>query len=182
MRNVVAIAISLAAATIFSACNKGGENNGKNGNGNGNTEQTLEEKEAAAFAQFGLDLEQVKPNAAAPYEVTIKYGNEVSQTVYYRKAAWKEKSETDISSEIGNAYNERMFNYMKSVAADKKIYTNKTLGNPVEIENYSYFTSGRQLLITWSYKYNAMWIDVYLDYNTTESEEIGLSMNGSGSY
>jgi len=133
---------------------------------------------AAAFKQFGLDLDKVKPNVAEPYEITMQYGNKVDNTVYYRKAAWKEKSESDIDKETGFAYNKRMFEYIKSISADGKIYTNKTMSDLQEIEDYGDI---KGLLITWSFKYEGMWIDVYPDYKGL-SNEIGISMNGSGSY
>ena len=144
-----------------------------------NNKTTLDNSVAAAFKQFGLDLEKVKPNVTQPYDITLRYGNKVDQTVYYRKAAWMEKSETDIDPEVGTAYNRRMFEYIKSISADGKIYKNKTMeGGESVVENYSDL---KGLLITWSYKYNGMWIDVYPNYSGL-GEEIGISVNGSGSY
>ena len=176
------IAIALAISLTMISC-KGGKSNQQQEANASEVEQSATNSQAAdpvaaAFKQFGLDLEKVKPNVAEPYEVTMQYGNKVDQTVYYRKAAWKEKSETDIDKETGTNYNKRMFDYIKSISADGKIYTNKTMSDLKEVENYSEL---KGLLITWSFKYNGMWIDVYPDYKGL-GKEIGISLNGSGSY
>jgi hypothetical protein len=183
LRNVAMVAC-LAVVMMFTAC--GGDEETKPINNGGGDEPTTEQNVEAAFAQFGLELDKVKPNVATPNETTIKYSNTVDETVYYRKAAWQEQSETDISSEVGNDYNERMFDYMKSVAADGKIYTNKTMSDSTEeIASYQYFIDKAEgeivTMVTWSYKYDGMWIDVYLDY-AMKGSDIGVSLNGSGSY
>ena len=177
------ITIALAIGMIMISC-KGGKSNQQQEATSPEVEQSATNSQAAndpvaaAFKQFGLDLEKVKPNVAEPYEVTMQYGNKVDQTVYYRKAAWKEKSETDIDKETGTNYNKRMFDYIKSISADGKIYANKTMSDLKEVENYSDL---KGLLITWSFKYNGMWVDVYPDYSGS-GKEIGISLNGSGSY
>jgi hypothetical protein len=172
---VIMMAFAIALVTV--SCGKDDDD----GDGD-NTEVSLENSTKAAFQQFGIDLDKVKPNVAAPDNDMLEFGNKVDNTVYYRKATWVEKSETDITPATGNAYNERVFDYIKTVAADKKIYQNITSNgkNPAtEIESYDYFAD--LLLITWSYKYNGMWIDVYPEYKGS-GKEIGISMNGSGSY
>ena len=139
----------------------------------------------AAFRQFGLDVNQVKPNLAEPAETTIQYGNEVSDTLYFRKAAYTEKSDTDIDAEAGKAYNQRMFEYCKSVSADGKVYYNYTnaSGEPQELTSVDGLIDETVLinLISWSYKVDGMWVDVYMEWSMT-GDEIGITMNGSGSY
>jgi hypothetical protein len=174
---IMAIAIGMFAVS----CDKDDKGKKKD------PELSLDEKVKAAFQQFGLDVEQVKPKIGEPYEITLQYGNEISTTVYYRKAAYMEKLSTDVDKAAGHAYNERMFNYIKTVAADGKIYGNITMsdGSPGEIESYQALVDSQAeyliKLYFYSYKYDGMWIDVYPEW-AEYGKDIGISMNGSGTY
>lgn len=188
LRNVITVVICLAGFIVFSGCGNKGTNSNENKD-NKNTELSSEENEngeKSAFKQFGIDIEKVKPNVAEVSEITLQYGNKVDKIVYSRKAAWKETSATDIDKEVGHAYNERMFNYIKTIAADGKIYKNKTMNSELtELNSYQDILDNCKgslvCMVTWSYQYDGMWIDVYTDYSGL-GKDIGISMNGSGSY
>jgi hypothetical protein len=182
------VAMMLLATAMF-AVSCGG--NAKKKAADGSTETAQTEQAAttapaptsvieAAFKQFGLNVSQIKPNVGTPDETTVEYGNKVDNNVYLRKAAYKEKSDGRIGNEVGNAYAKKMFDLCKSASADGKVYTNKTnsgdnvseLASPADV-------TGRA--ITWSYKIDGMWVDVYIDW-VTDSNEIGIRLNGSESY
>jgi len=134
----------------------------------------------AAFAQFGVDLEQIKPDLADPYETAIAVGNRVDSTVYYRKAAWMEKSSQSIDDTAAHAYNERVFDYIKTISADGNCYQNKTMsGNETVAEHYADIRES--LLISLSFRVDGMWVDVYFEY-TSPGQAVGVTMNGTGEY
>ena len=169
---------------MMTACG-GGSSNKSNNSVSSETpqnEQKVEDDKSpkAAFAQFGMDIEEIKPNLATPSDIAIQYGNKVDKTVYYRKATWTEKSDTDIDRDAGNAYNERMFNYCKSISADGKCYKNKTGsdGGPTEIASIDELTG---FLVSWSYKVDGIWVDVYMEWSKM-GNDIGITLQGSGSY
>ncbi len=187
IRRTGAIVLCLAAVTMFSAC---GGNASKKKAADGATETATEQAATttqaptsvleAAFKQFGLNVSQIKPNVGTPDETTVEYGNKADKNVYLRKAAYKEKSGSRIGNEVGNAYAKKMFDLCKSASADGKIYTNKTNSG----DNVSELTSPADVTgraITWSYKIDGMWVDVYIDW-VTDSDEIGIRLNGSDSY
>ena len=178
------VVMALAIGLVVVSCNDKKNDNGKddNGNTNGNSNGNSTNTVAAAFQQFGVDVEKIKPNVAAPDDVSIEYGNKVDATVYYRKAFYAEKSDTDIPDETGLDYNTRMFNYIKSISADGKCYTSYTSSdNPEEIAAYD---KGTALIwnYTWGYKYNGMWVDVYMEYTMSGGKNIGIQLQGAGSY
>jgi len=141
---------------------------------------------AAAFKQFGADLEKIKPNVTAIDEEVIEwYGNQVDDKIYNMRAIWAERSDDPIKKEIGASYNERMFEYTKSISADGKCYTNYAAGgqNPEEISKYSdvkgiFGSFGR----TWSYKFNGIWINVETQYVFNDDKTIGIMLSGAGIY
>lgn len=140
---------------------------------------------ADSFKQFGVDLEKVKPNMGTPNKTSNEYGSEVSDTVYYKKAAYIEKVDTEIDKTVGKEYNEKMFNYIKSISADGKCYTSKTGsdGAPTEITSVDELIDESALInmISWGYKYDGMWVDVYMEWSMIGSE-IGITLQGAGSY
>ncbi|MDR0965127.1 MAG: hypothetical protein LBM75_01235 [Myxococcales bacterium] len=180
--SLVAVLLGILLAAPMMGC--GGDDEKENSNSNNNNNNNNSTDPSAAFQQFGLSLDQVKPNVATEDEYTTKYGNKVDSTVYYRQAAYKEDSDEAISTEVGLAYNTRMFDYTKSIAADGKCYTNYTGSdhNPTEVESYEALNGGAGFAMTWSYKYNGMWIDVYVDYIISDDDEIGISLQGAGYY
>jgi hypothetical protein len=178
------VLVLILALSLLTAC--GGKGSTAQGGNNTPDSAAADNNDAsAAFAQFGLDVTKIKPNLGTPEEVSIQYGNAVDTTVYYRKAAWLEKSDVAIDVATGLAYNERIFDYIKSISADGKCYKNKTVSEEAVIDNYSDLSGG--LVVTLSFKYDGMWIDVYFEFtgNTGfvgEEFAIGVTMNGSGSY
>lgn len=180
--SLVAVLLGVLLTVPMIGCGDDGDEKENNSNNNNNNSTDV----TAAFQQFGLSLDQVKPNVGTENAYTIQYGNKVDSTVYYRKAAYKEDSDEGISTEVGLAYNTRMFDYIKSIAVDGKCYTSYTGNdyNPTEVESYEVLNSGPGFgfAYTWSYKYNGMWIDVYVDYTSADDDEIGISLQGAGSY
>jgi hypothetical protein len=180
LRKGIAIVICLAAATMFSACDNDKNENNSNkqtGNGNNNDNNTV----AAAFAQFGANLEQVKPNMGNPSETAIQYGNNVDDKVLDRRAVYAEKTETGIAKATGLEYGERMFNYCKSISADGKCYTDYAGNNPTEVATYEELIALNRAA-SWGYKYNGMWVGVGMLFNFDGDTEIGIQLNGMGTY
>jgi hypothetical protein len=167
-------------------CGGDKEDSIKNKDNETTKEETSEDPKSpeAAFSQFGVDVEKVKPNLYTPDEEMIKLTNVVDlETVYYRKAAWKETSESGVDMAEGQAYNQRVYEYIKSIAEDNKIYQNVSMNGKEAAEVTSYEEiSTDTLMITFSYKYNSIWIDVYFDYIDGLGNDIGVNMNGSGTY
>ena len=188
MKRILFLTVCLAATVMFTAACGG--NASKKKAADGATETATEQVEAkaeapasvleSAFKQFGLNVNQIKPNVGTPDETTIEYGNKVDNSVYLRKAAYQEKSETRIDNEVGKAYTRKMFDLCKAASADGKIYTNKTNSG----DNVSELASADEITgtgITWSYKINGMWVDVYMAW-VIDGDDIGINMNGSGTY
>ena len=138
---------------------------------------------AAAFLQFGADLEKVKPNVATPDDANNQSRSDVSSSVYTMRAYYRERSNATISNDVAVEYKERMFNYIKSISADNKCYRLRfSLGEEAEevtaFEDLSNFTGAYD---DWSYKYNGMWINaVTLHYSL--GDEIGIDLQGMGNY
>jgi hypothetical protein len=196
MKKIFAIVLVLILAlSLLTACSGNENSNAPSGSGNNNPASQGDKDKPnnnddpkspeAAFAQFGLNVNDVKSGLGTPYDVTIQYGNAVSDTIYNRKAAWLEKSESDIDKEAGTAYNRKMFDLCKAASADGKVYRNKTnsSGDPAELASFDDILSDKALInfITWSYKVDGMWVDVYMDWSML-GDEIGINMIGSGSY
>ncbi len=182
LRNVVAIAICFAAATMFSSCDKGGENNG-NGNNNGNNGGDTENTVAAAFQQFCVDLEQVKPNVATPDNATNERNSKVSESVYTARAYYREKASDVISNEVAVSYKERVFNYIKSISADNKIYRVRTsINDPVEeVATFGDLQNFTGAYDDWSFKCSGKWVNaVTLHYGL--GDEIGIDLIGLSIY
>ena len=178
---MMTIIIGLTVVSCKDGKNNGGSDDNGNGNNNGNNGNTNTVE--AAFKQFGADVEKVKPNVSTPGNYSS--GNKVDESVYRRIAAYFEKSESDIPAETGLDYNTKMFNYTKSISTDGKCYTNYTdtedKGNIEEIASYDK-GSGMIWNYTWSYKYNGMWVDVYMQYQMSGDKNIGIRLQGAGSY
>ena len=174
------IIIGLVVVSCKDGKNNGGSDDNGNGNNNGNNGNTNTVE--AAFKQFGVDVDKIKPNVAAAgnYET----GNKVDATVYYRKAWYFEQSTTDIPDAKGLEYNTKMFNYIKSIAADGKCYTSYTDSGGNNLQEIAEYDKGTALVwnYTWSYKYNGMWVDVYMDYQMSGDKKIGIQLQGAGSY
>jgi hypothetical protein len=165
---------------------QGGNDTTPSGN-NGGENQSSGYVVVDSFKQFGADLDKVKPNIGTPDEVTIEYGNAVGTSVYACKASWMEESENDdIEYSIGYNYNERMFEYCKSISADGKCYYNYTESskNPNEVASYEVLDSEQEigLAYTWSYKVDGMWVDVYMEYTTDGDNDIGIRLGGADTY
>jgi hypothetical protein len=199
MKKILVLALALVLAlTLFTACggntdngdsgtntpNQQGENNNTPDDNNGGASADPESPEAA-FAQFGLNYNDIKAGLGTANEITIEYGNNVNDTVFLREASYMENCETDVDEAAGNAYNQKMFDLCKAASADGKIYKNKTAadGEPDEITSIDDIIDPSVMInvITWSYKIDGMWVDVYMDWNLM-GDEIGIRLGGSGKY
>ena len=138
---------------------------------------------AAAFLQFGADLEKVKPNVATPDDANNQNRSDVSSSVYTARAYYRERSNTTISNDVAVEYKERMFNYFKSISADSKCYRLR-LSLSEELEEVTTFedlNNSTGAYDDWSYKFNGMWINaVTLHYSL--GDEIGIDLQGIGNY
>ena len=138
---------------------------------------------AAAFLQFGADLEKVKPNVATSDDANNQSRSDVSSSVYTARAYYREKSNAAISNDVAVEYKERMFNYIKSISADNKCYRLR-LSLSEEAEEVMTFEDLRNFTGAyddWSYKFNGMWISAVTLYYSL-GDEIGIDLQGMGNY
>jgi hypothetical protein len=169
---VFAMAVCLAGMTVFSGCDKDDDPK---------EEPDATDSVVAAFKQFGVDLEQVKPNVATPDNTVNQNNCKVSSSVYTARAYYREKSGAAISGEVAVAYKERMFNYIKSISADKKCYRLRLGGNTEEVTAFSDLLNETGAYDDWSYKFNGMWINaITLHYSL--GNEIGIDLQGMATY
>jgi hypothetical protein len=211
------LTILLAVALLFSlaACGEdnSGSNNNANGNGNGNGNGTSQGESSstptstsqaentsgdpvAAFAQFGVDVEKVKPTIGELSELNDKpLNNRVDNyNVLNRKATWDQRlpkgNTGSIGVEIGTNYNADMFEYIKSISEDGKCYFSESVtkdqNNPVEVVGYNDLVGEDDPIgfgSTWAYKYNGIWAVVMMSYNQPILHKaIGITIIGMGSY
>ncbi|MDR0890218.1 MAG: hypothetical protein LBM28_06210 [Oscillospiraceae bacterium] len=190
MKKLLAFALALLMLLSLAACGgkdadtPNGESPALQG-GDDNAANVEPNSVEAAFAQFGLNLEDIKPGIGTANEIALEYGNNVSDTVYYREAYYTENAEAEIDEAVGIAYNQKMFDLCKAASADGKIYKNKTAadGDPDEVASYDELVvpSAMIQMITWSYKVDGIWVDVYMDWGHI-GDEIGIQLGGSGTY
>ena len=170
---MMALVISLAVVS----CDKDDD---KDDGDDGNSE--VSNTVTDAFKQFGADVEQVKPKVATPDEATNKSRCAVSSSVYTARAYYREKSSATISNEVAVAYKERMFNYIKSISADKKCYRLRLSVNevPEEVAAFSDLLNFTGAHDDWSYKFNGMWVNAMTLY--ASNNEIGIDLLGMATY
>jgi hypothetical protein len=196
LRNAAKMLVTALAATTMVSCTGGNSNNqsGTAITGTATTSETTqaetaqnvnnttaENTVAVAFAQFGADVEQVKPNLGTPNKTTLKNCNKVDNDVLNRKAVYMENTEAGISNAKGLAYSERMFNYCKSISADGKCYIDYAGNNPLEAATYEELKAKKRTA-SWGYKYKGMWVGVGMLFNFDGDTEIGIQLNGMGNY
>lgn len=119
-------------------------------------EQTQEEKTAAAFAQFGLDVESIKADLDG--EVST-YAVVKDPLDYGANAQWGVKPAAEATDEQTAAYREQVYNAIKAVSDDGEVHGSKTNGK---------FEAGLSLEEaadewTWGYLYNGSYVDVYYE-------------------
>jgi hypothetical protein len=195
MKKILVLALALVMALSLAACG-GNDTDTPSGNNGGNNSQTqapagndgdntATEGPEAAFAQFGLNLNDVIPGIGTVNETVLENSNEVSDSAFRCSAAYLENSETEIDEAAGNAYNQKMFDLCKAASVDGKIYKNKTLAGdePDEITSIDDLIdpSVTRQMITWSYKIDGKWVDVYMNWNLS-GDEIGIELGGAGKY
>ena len=123
-------------------------------------EQTPEELATAAFKQFGINLEDIKPDVAGEVgtgaTAVIKFGNEVKEPLTYgAHATWKIDPADTVSTEEHMAYLEKVYNVIKAVSDDGEVHGSKT------DEKFDKIITTDDLYGTWGYQYNGSYIDVY---------------------
>jgi hypothetical protein len=187
---IAIMAIICTTMVLLTGC---GEENTINNNRSGSygvdNFEVIKGDPLATFKSLGVDLEKVKPNVGTPDD-SINYSetiNVITDIIYYSSAAWYEAYE-NVSIEEGHKYNEKMFEYIKSISDDNNIYKNYSNSNynPDVVNAYDDLEGIMEgtLGTTWSYRYNDKWIDVYMEYSgiDTEKGKIGIMLQGAGYY
>ncbi len=163
LRKMIAIAISLAAATVFNACDKNGKNNEKNGKdteqtdnetGSGNTfdNSTVEGR----LARAGLTLNAVKPDTRFA-EAGLPETGDSKKTKVIVYLTGKEL----LTAEWKGSYFTKIRDAVAAVSDDKKVYNAYFgLGEPVELSLESIKWNAMIVAIQASYKLNGKWITI----------------------
>ena len=184
MKKILALALTLIMVLSLAACGGGNDDPKPSGNDTPGTsqqepsntpdpgtsqqeqndppteEQTPEELATAAFSQFGINLEDIKPDVAGEVgtgaAAAIKFGNEVKEPLTYgAHATWKIDPADTVSTEEHMAYLEKVYDVIKAVSDDGEVHGSKT------DEKFDKIITTDDLYGTWGYQYNGSYIDVY---------------------
>ncbi len=156
MRNVIAIAICLAAATMFSACDTGDENNGKNDNteqtGNNGNSQTNDLTTIKGFlTAFGLTENDLK---CANFTRLDKTSYSLSTNEIKSVGAFVSKKLTDaevkdwLDKVIGKLGSLSAEGKIKNVVEDGDLTTDYIMSKTMYIGGGTYTYNGKKVSVT----------------------------------
>lgn len=164
--------IVFACATMMVACGN------KPANADGETEEPVKEQVAeqsieAAFAMFDMDYAQVKPEGNVYEDFKINLESPI-----YSYAFALGKLDDYVDAEVINAYNQRVFDYCKTVAVDGKLFQIRDYAedkdNPREVTSAddAWQANGR-MATAWRLKTKDYWVSVYMQ-SRGRDKEMGL--------
>ena len=121
--------------------------------------QTQDEKDTAAFAQFGINIENVK--AALDGEVHT-YTVLKDPFGYGANAKWSVKPAASATADQQAAYFEQVYNAIKAIADDDAVHGSKT---NQEFESVLSLDEAKGTWI-WGYLYNGCYVDAYCEVSS----------------
>ena len=165
--------VVLASATLFAACNN---TSNRNENANNGNEQTAEPTIQECFAQFGMDYDKVKPDAGC---VVHENGKVDESNPIYSEAICTETCDDYLSADVVDGYNQRMFDYCKTVAVDGKLLQipefAEDASNLREVTSPADALKANAFVTGWYMKTPDYWVTVYMQ-SSGKSKSIGMKV------
>lgn len=171
--NKILLLLLLILCVLIVGCTN--KNNKPDDNDNDNIIKNIEGDATSAFKQFGIDLEEVKPNLGVENTAYTKTGNYTIKDdtpIYFRKATYIEDL-SNLTVEQRNSYQSKIFDYTKYISDTNKIYYCSGCLNSDEVKLTLDNSISDKGDYHWSYQYDGMIVEVNI-IGVMEGNQIGL--------
>ena len=169
----------LASMAMFVACGSKPANAESEETEQAPAEEVVDNSIEAAFAQFNLDVAQMRPNLGGK---VFEDGKVDLEKPVYAYAITKEKFDDYMDAETIKAYNQRIFDYCKTVAIDGKLV--QVSAYAADKNNLREVTSPEDARIAngkmataWSFKTDKCWVTVAMA-SCGKDTEAGVQISG----
>lgn len=131
-----------------------------------------EELARDAFAQFGVNLDDIKPDIEGETASWIDVGNRVVTPITYgAMAQWVTVASSNVSQQQISRYLEKIYAAIKAVSDDGQVHGSKSEGE------WDTIITEDNLTGTWGYQHDGVYVDVY---KVVSSAQLGVELVYAG--